>query len=132
MRDRHRAGAARMPVPQVEVRLKRIDRPAEPSDGARILVDRLWPRGISRRRAALDDWMPDLAPSTALSAWLGQDPSRWEEFRHRYRAELRSRRPSIEALRRLAIAKRVTLLHAARDPVHNDVEMLRQHVEELK
>lgn len=123
------ARARRMPAPQVEVAVKRIyDKPA-PDDGLRVLVDRLWPRGISRRRAALDEWMAELAPSTALREWFGHEPSRWDGFRHRYRAELRSRREAIETLRRLATAKRVTLLYAARDPLHNNAEVLRQMIE---
>lgn len=123
------ARARRLPAPQVEVAVKRIyDKPA-PDDGLRVLVDRLWPRGVSRRRAALDEWMAELAPSTALREWFGHEPSRWAEFKRRYRAELRSRGEAIEALRRLATAKRVTLLYAARDPLHNNAEVLRQLIE---
>jgi uncharacterized protein YeaO (DUF488 family) len=123
------ARASRLPAPQVEVAVKRIyDKPA-PDDGLRILVDRLWPRGVSRRRAALDEWMAELAPSTALREWFGHEPSRWAEFQRRYRAELRSRGEAIEALRRLATAKRVTLLYAARDPLHNNAEVLKKMIE---
>lgn len=123
------ARARRLPAPQVEVAVKRIyDKPA-PDDGLRILVDRLWPRGVSRRRAALDEWMAELAPSTALREWFGHEPSRWAEFQRRYRAELRSRGEAIEALRRLATAKRVTLLYAARDPLHNNAEVLKKMIE---
>lgn len=123
------ARARRLPAPQVEVAVKRIyDRPA-PDDGLRVLVDRLWPRGVSRRRAALDEWMAELAPSTALREWFGHEPSRWAEFQRRYRAELQSRGEAIEALRRLATAKRVTLLYAARDPLHNNAEVLKKLIE---
>jgi uncharacterized protein YeaO (DUF488 family) len=123
------ARVRRLPAPQVEVAVKRIyDKPA-PDDGLRILVDRLWPRGVSRRRAALDEWMAELAPSTALREWFGHEPSRWAEFQRRYRAELRSRGEAIEALRRLATAKRVTLLYAARDPLHNNAEVLKKMIE---
>lgn len=123
------ARARRLPAPQVEVAVKRIyDKPA-PDDGLRVLVDRLWPRGVSRRRAALDEWMAELAPSTALREWFGHEPSRWVEFQRRYRAELRSRGEAIVALRRLATAKRVTLLYAARDPLHNNAEVLKKLIE---
>jgi uncharacterized protein YeaO (DUF488 family) len=123
------ARARRLPAPQVEVAVKRIYDKRSPDDGLRVLVDRLWPRGVSRRRAALDEWMAELAPSTALREWFGHEPSRWAEFQRRYRAELRSRGEAIEALRRLATAKRVTLLYAARDPLHNNAEVLKKLIE---
>jgi uncharacterized protein YeaO (DUF488 family) len=123
------ARAHRLPAPRVEVAIKRVYEKREPSDGHRILVDRLWPRGISKRRAALDGWMAELAPSTALRTWFGHDPSLWDEFRRRYRAELRTRRQAIEALRRLATAKRVTLVYAAHDPLHNNARVLKQLIE---
>jgi uncharacterized protein YeaO (DUF488 family) len=123
------ARVRRLPAPQVEVAVKRIyDKPV-PHDGLRVLVDRLWPRGVSRRRAALDEWMAELAPSTALREWFGHEPSRWAEFQRRYRAELRSRGEAIDALRRLATAKRVTLLYAARDPLHNNAQVLKHLIE---
>ena len=123
------ARARRLPAPPVDVAFKRIYEKPAPDDGFRVLVDRIWPRGISRRRAALDEWMGDLAPSSALRAWFGHEPSRWDEFRRRYLAELRSRRESIAALRRLATAKRVTLLYAARDPLRNNARVLKELIE---
>jgi uncharacterized protein YeaO (DUF488 family) len=75
-------------VRAANVRLKRAYAPAAADDGARILVDRLWPRGVTRADAKLDEWMKDLAPSAALRTWFGHDPGRWAEFRRRYRAEL--------------------------------------------
>jgi uncharacterized protein YeaO (DUF488 family) len=116
-------------VPQVDVALKRIYDEPSPADGARVLVDRLWPRGVSRKRAALDNWLKELGPSTALRQWYGHDPARWEEFRRRYRKELQSRRPIIESLRRLATGKRVTLLYASRDPMRNNAQVLKHLVE---
>jgi uncharacterized protein YeaO (DUF488 family) len=118
-----------LPVPPINVALKRIfDDPAA-ADGARILVDRLWPRGVSEKRAALDGWLKELGPSTELRRWYGHDPERWQEFRRRYREELRARRPLIESLRRLATGKRVTLLYASRDPMRNNAQVLKHVVE---
>jgi len=87
-----------LPVPRIDVALKRVyDEPAA-TDGKRLLIDRVWPRGVSKERAALDGWLKELAPSTKLRQWYGHDPARWEEFRRRYRGELRSRRTMIESL----------------------------------
>lgn len=118
-----------LPIPRIDVALKRVyDEPAA-NDGARLLVDRVWPRGVSKERAALDGWLKELAPSTKLRQWYGHDPARWEEFRRRYRGELRSRRPMIESLRSLATGKRVTLLYASRDAVRNNAQVLKHLVE---
>jgi uncharacterized protein YeaO (DUF488 family) len=108
----------------VDVRLKRVHEPAEHADGYRVLVDRLWPRGISRERARLDRWDRELAPSAALRTWFGHDPDRFEEFRRRYREELRDHRPELAELRRRARSGTVTLVYAARDTEHNDAVVL--------
>ena len=86
----------------MDVRLKRAYEPAAPADGYRVLIDRLWPRGLSRREAGLDDWDKKLAPSTALRQWFGHEPSRFEDFRRRYIEELRAQRPRLAGLRRRA------------------------------
>ena len=112
-------------VPAAHLRLKRAYAPAAPSDGVRILVDRLWPRGVSKDRAALDDWMKDLAPSTELRQWFGHDPARWAEFQRRYRAELAAQPAALERLRALALTKTVTLVFGARDEQHNEAVVLR-------
>lgn len=113
------------PRSTLDVRVRRIyEAPGE--DGLRVLVDRLWPRGIRRERAAIDAWPKALAPSSALRRWFGHDPSRWREFRRRYRAELAEQRPLIEALRRAARERPVTLLYAARDAEHNHALVLRE------
>jgi uncharacterized protein YeaO (DUF488 family) len=104
--------------------VKRVYEPAEAGDGHRVLVDRLWPRGISRERAALDAWERDLAPSAELRRWFGHDPARFEEFRRRYVEELREGRPRLAGLRRRARGGTLTLLHAARDVDHNDAVVL--------
>lgn len=109
-----------------EVRIKRIYEAPETGDGYRALIDRLWPRGISRQRAALDAWLVELAPSTQLRLWFGHDPGRWSEFRRRYRAELRSQRQALEALRERAHRQRVTLLYGSRETRINHAAVLRE------
>lgn len=107
------------------VRLKRAYEPAAGSDGERILVDRLWPRGISKDDAAIDRWEKALAPSTELRKWFGHDPDRWDEFQTRYKAELSEHQEEVSALRELAARKPVTLVYGARDEQHNDAVVLR-------
>jgi uncharacterized protein YeaO (DUF488 family) len=109
----------------MDVRLKRAYEPASPTDGYRVLIDRLWPRGVSREQAELDDWEKDLAPSATLRKWFGHDPGRFEEFRRRYIDELRSQRPGLTALRRRAQEGTLTLVYSAHDPQHNDAVVLR-------
>lgn len=101
-------------VPHVQVR--RAYDPPRDDDGQRVLVDRLWPRGLSKKRADLDEWCKDIAPSTDLRKWYGHDPDRYEEFAHRYRAELEApeRAAALDQLRGLADHGRVTLLTAAK------------------
>lgn len=113
-----------------EVQIKRIyDAPAL-SDGYRVLVDRIWPRGIKKRDAALDDWLRELAPSTKLRKWFGHDPRRWNEFRERYRLELREQAPRLNALRQEVARRRVTLIYSARDPRHNQAVVLKEVIQE--
>jgi uncharacterized protein YeaO (DUF488 family) len=108
------------------VGIKRIYEPPDRADGLRVLIDRLWPRGISRKRAALDEWLADLAPSTALRVWFHRDLARWPEFGRRYRAELRAQAPLLQRLRQRARQQRVTLLYGARDPQVNHAVVLRE------
>ena len=108
----------------MDVRIKRIYEPASASDGARVLVDRLWPRGFTRDRAQLDEWARDLAPSTELRHWFAHDPARFEEFRRRYTAELGGKRAELTELRRRARTTRLTLVYAARDTEHNEAAVL--------
>jgi uncharacterized protein YeaO (DUF488 family) len=109
---------------RMDVRLKRAYEPATDADGYRVLVDRLWPRGISRERARLDEWERELPPSTELRRWFAHDASRFEEFRRRYLEELRRQRPRIAELRRRARSGTLTLVYAARDTEHNDAVVL--------
>ncbi len=113
-------------VPADHIRLKRVYLPASPEDGVRVLVDRLWPRGVSKVRAALAFWNKDVAPSTELRKWFGHDPARWAEFRERYRAELKANPEAVEALGALARQGRVTLVFGARDEAHNEAVVLRE------
>lgn len=112
-----------------DVHIKRIyDEPAR-SDGCRVLVDRIWPRGISKRDAALDEWLRELAPSTELRKWFDHDPKRWLEFRKRYRTELGQRASQLDALRHLAAHRRVTLLYGARDRRFNQAVVLKEVIQ---
>ncbi len=110
------------------VKIKRAYEPSRASDGTRILVDRLWPRGLSKRKAAIDEWMKDIAPSTALRKWFGHEPARWGAFRTRYKAELRRKPAQLKHLRTLARQGPVTLVYSAHDELHNDAVVLRSIV----
>jgi uncharacterized protein YeaO (DUF488 family) len=112
------------------VRIKRIYDDPTRSDGYRVLVDRIWPRGIKKQDAALDDWLRDLAPSTALRKWFGHEPKRWPEFRKRYRAELRQSKTQLHALRERAEHRRVTLIYSARSQRFNQAVVLKEVIEE--
>jgi uncharacterized protein YeaO (DUF488 family) len=107
------------------VRLKRAYEPASAEDGTRILIDRLWPRGVKKADAAIDQWVKEIAPSTALRKWFGHDPDRWTEFRRRYADEVHEHREAFERLRALARQGPITLIFSARDEVHNDAVALR-------
>lgn len=113
-------------TPSEAVRVKRVYDPPSRQDGRRILVDRLWPRGLSRKIARIDEWARDLAPSTPLRRWFAHDPRRWPEFQKRYHAELRARSGRLAWLAGLARRGRVTLLYAARDPQHNNARALQR------
>lgn len=109
----------------LDIRLKRVFAAPEAEDGQRILVDRLWPRGMRKEKAALDGWMKDLAPSTELRHWFGHEPARWAGFRERYAAELVQHSDLLDELRQRARKHRVTLLFAARDEAHNEAVVLK-------
>ena len=107
------------------LQVKRIYDHPEPTDGYRLLVDRLWPRGMTKESAALDGWLKEVAPSEALRRWFGHDPGRWEEFCRRYHAELRTRPALWRPLLDTAATTTVTLLYGARDSQHNNAVALR-------
>jgi uncharacterized protein YeaO (DUF488 family) len=108
----------------IDIRLKRVYELEEATDGHRVLIDRLWPRGVSRERAGLDAWERELAPSTKLRQWFRHEPSRFEEFRRRYIEELRCERRRLAEVRRQARNGTVTLVYSARDTEHNDAVVL--------
>jgi len=108
----------------MDVRLKRAYEQPSPSDGYRVLIDRLWPRGVSKTEARLDDWVRELAPSAELRRWFGHDPKRFAEFRRRYVMELRRKRRQLAELRRHAKSGRLTLVYSAHDIEHNDAVVL--------
>ena len=107
------------------IKLKRAYEPPTPDDGTRILIDRLWPRGVKKADAAIDEWMKDIAPSTGLRKWFGHDPARWQEFRRRYQSEIRQHPDEFDRLRTLAQHGRITLVFSARDEAHNDAVVLK-------
>ena len=108
----------------MDVRLKRAYEPASDEDGYRVLVDRLWPRGVSKKQAKLDDWEKELAPSSKLREWFGHEPGRFPEFRRRYIDELRVNGPRLRELRRRARIGTLTLVYSAHDSEHNDAVVL--------
>ena len=107
------------------IRVKRAYEPASPEDGTRVLVDRLWPRGLRKTDAAVDHWVKELAPSTELRHWFGHVPERWDEFHRRYQEELQQRPEKLDELRALAAAGPLTLLFSAHDEAHNNAVALR-------
>ena len=110
--------------------LKRAYQPAAPEDGQRVLVDRLWPRGVSKEEAAIDLWLKAIAPSTALRQWFGHDPDLWAEFQRRYRAELDANGEVVGQLRDVIRKGRTTLVYGARDQAHNDAVVLADYMAE--
>ena len=115
-----------------KIATKRAYLPASDSDGYRVLVDRMWPRGVRREDARIDEWAKHIAPSTRLRQWYGHDPARWAEFRKRYRDELATSeaKAALDALRRRAQRSKVTLVFAAKDEVHCNAEALRAFLSE--
>jgi uncharacterized protein YeaO (DUF488 family) len=116
--------AKRSRAPAKGVQIKRAYDPPSDDDGYRVLIDRVWPRGVARERARLDEWARDLAPSAELRRWFGHDPGRFEEFRERYRAELKHHADAVAGLRRRARSQRVTIVFGARDAEHSNAAVL--------
>jgi uncharacterized protein YeaO (DUF488 family) len=114
------------------IHLKRVYEKPSAKDGIRILVDRLWPRGLTKERAAVDLWLKDVAPSTELRQWFHHDPTRWAEFETRYREELRKRKDALELLSRKTKRGTVTLVYGARDPDRNQAVILKRILEKMK
>lgn len=112
----------------MSVRIKRIYEPADKQDGKRILVDRLWPHGLSKDDAHIDVWLKDVAPSTDLRRWFGHDPKKWDEFRRRYGDELKTNAKVVDELREQIGQSTATLLYGAKDSEHNHAIVLRDFI----
>ena len=114
------------------IKLKRVYESPAKQDGKRILVERLWPRGISKEKAAVDLWMKEIAPSPALRKWFGHDPAKWAEFRKRYQAELDKKSDVCDKLKSEAKGHATTFVYAAHDEEHNAALALKEYLEERK
>jgi uncharacterized protein YeaO (DUF488 family) len=114
------------------VQIKRVYEKRSPRDGMRILVDRVWPRGITKERAHIDAWRKDWAPSTALRKWFGHDPEKWMDFRARYRTELARSMNALSKLAQEAKDKQITLIYSASDQAHNQAVVLKELLDELQ
>ncbi len=114
------------------IRLKRAYEAPASTDGQRVLVERLWPRGLTRAKAAVDLWLKDVAPSPELRQWFAHDPAKWPEFQQRYRKELEGRKEPLDLLRRMAREGTLTLVYAARDQEHNSAVVLKAFLERPK
>ena len=112
-------------IPAGNIKLKRAYELPAAEDGTRILIDRLWPRGVKKVNAAIDQWAKDISPSTALRKWFGHDPARWQEFRRRYAREVHNHVHQLDKLRALARQGPITLVFSAHDELHNDAVALR-------
>jgi uncharacterized protein YeaO (DUF488 family) len=111
------------------IRLKRVYEPPARADGVRILVERLWPRGLTKAAAKIDQWTKDVSPSPALRQWFAHDPEKWTEFQRRYRAELAANKEGVAALRLLVARGTVTFVFAAKDEARNSAVLLKAFLE---
>jgi uncharacterized protein YeaO (DUF488 family) len=111
------------------IKLKRVYEKAENNDGLRVLVDRLWPRGVKKEEAKLDEWLRDIAPSSELRKWFSHDPNKWEEFKIRYEEELAQKEELLDKLIQDAKGKNITLVYASREKQFNNVTVLKAHME---
>lgn len=113
------------------IKIKRAYESYDPKDGKRVLVDRMWPRGLTKAKVRVDSWMQDIAPSTSLRKWFGHDPQRWGEFKERYRKELETKKEMLETLQEWAKKGDVTILYAAKDEAHNNAVALKEVLDRL-
>lgn len=113
------------------IQVKRVYDPPERSDGKRILVDRLWPRGLSKDKARVDLWMKEVAPSKGLRTWYGHDPGKWNDFRERYFVELDANPLAVQELLDHAQAGQVTFVFSAREHTLNNAEALKEYIDEM-
>lgn len=112
-------------IPAGNVATKRVYQKPAAGDGKRVLVDGLWPRGVSKEEARLDEWLREIAPGAELRRWFGHDPGRWDEFQKRYRAQLAGQQDALDRLRRIARSGKLSLLYGARDERHNNALVLK-------
>jgi uncharacterized protein YeaO (DUF488 family) len=113
----------------MNIKIKRVYEQPDKQDGERILVDRLWPRGLTKEKAAVDLWLKEIAPSTELRKWFGHDPDKWKSFRGRYETEIRHNDDLVKVLKGKAKRRTVTLVYGARDEEHNEALVLKQFLE---
>lgn len=111
------------------IQVKRVYEAPEVADGLRILVDRLWPRGLTKERAAVGLWLKDIGPSTELRKWFGHDPDKWKEFQTRYRSELKEKKDTLKEIKQKGKNQKVTLLFGARDEKHNEALVIKKVLE---
>jgi uncharacterized protein YeaO (DUF488 family) len=112
----------------VSIRIKRVyDKPAK-TDGRRVLVDRIWPRGLKKKEARIDEWLKEIAPSTRLRKWFGHDPALWKEFKKRYSTELDDQCKRVKEVAEAARKRRITLLFGAKDTEHNNAVALKEYI----
>src|SRR6185295_9202427 len=116
----------------MNIKIKRVYEQPDKDDGTRILVDRLWPRGLTREKAGVDLWLKEIAPSTELRKWFDHDPEKWQRFRGRYETEIRHKDDLIKALRQKARKGTITLIYGARDERHNEALVLKQFLERME
>ncbi len=112
------------------IKIKRVYDPVSPDDGKRILVDRLWPRGIKKEKAGIDEWLKDIAPSDNLRKWFSHDPEKWHEFRRRYKKELEKKLELVERIKSQTRKGNITLLFSARDVKYNNAIVLKEVIED--
>jgi uncharacterized protein YeaO (DUF488 family) len=110
----------------MKIKIKRVYEKPDKDDGIRILVDRIWPRGLTKEKANIDLWLKDIAPSTELRKWFGHDPAKWDEFRRRYREELKKNKESTSLMKEQLKKGAVTLVYAAKDEEHNEALVLKE------
>lgn len=113
----------------MNIRIKRVYETPSPDDGKRILIDRLWPRGLTKEKAKIDLWLKDIAPGTELREWFGHDPEKWPEFQKRYKQELKANESLVVQLREELKSGPTTLVFGAKDEVHNDAVVLKAYLE---
>jgi uncharacterized protein YeaO (DUF488 family) len=113
----------------MNIKIKRVYEQPDKEDGERILVDRLWPRGLTKEKAGVDLWLKEIAPSTELRKWFHHDPKKWKSFRGRYETEIRHKDDLIKLLKQKATEGRITLLYGARDEKHNEALVLKEFLE---